>query len=266
MVLNAAAAGLAPLANASVPVGTLSACTVWLVHDYVFDTFTAGAPAPHSLLRALSPWGVLVASLPLCFFGYYAIRAVLAIAAFGAGALGVVRLTQLGNADVSCDGVTLAVVAAGGACALVAAFLTRPLALLLGAAAVCGVVGAVFAVCGAPCDAALWPGAPRVVGFTLVPFWTSMVAGALVGAFATRLRHREMLAVMAAVLGGYGVALSTRSLVADAGHVLPDVAFLATIGACAATGLGAQYAVVRYRRAARRAREAARAEKKRVEV
>lgn len=230
-----------------------AACAVYLAHDYVFDVVLDEAPNHHTLLRELSPWGVLVPSLVLCFFGYYAIRLVVAVAAFGAGALGMVRLANMGGAGVSCDVVTLGVSIAGGVSALVAVLMVRLLSLVLGAAAACGVVGVVFVACGPACDADLWAGAPRFVGLTLVPFWASMLVGAAVGAAAVRRRHREMLATMAAMLGGFGVASAVRSLVAEGGHVPPPWLFAATLGGSAGVGLLTQYAF-EYRRQTRKRR------------
>ena len=228
-------------------------CAVLLAHDYVFDTINATIDDHHALLRTLSPWGVLAISLFLCFCGFYAMRLVVAITAFGAGALGVVRIARLGGAGASaCDGLTLGVVGAGAACAFVAYLLTRFLSSAVGAAAACAVVATVFTTCGEACDPDLWDNAPRFLGFALVPFWTTMLVAAAAGALVARYRYREMLATVAAILGGYGAAFATRSLVSGMGHTLPSWGFVAALCAFGGVGLLTQYGVARYLKQRRR--------------
>lgn len=230
-------------------------CIVVFAHDFVFDVVeTVQDTSTDELVRNVTPYGVLAASLVLCFFGYYALRCVVAIAAFGAGVVGTVRLLNASNElAVSCDVATLAVVVGGGISALVAVLMTRVVSTLLGAAAACVVVAAVFATCGAVCDVDLWPGVPRFLGLTLVPFWAGMAVAGVVGALVARRRHREMLTTFAALVGGFGVAVSMRAIVVVEDHAeFPHWLFFGTFAASAGAGLATQYWWVKRRQTRRR--------------
>lgn len=227
-------------------------CVTWVVHDYVFRDLDQGSgDVQDTVVRTLSPIGVLVASMLLSTAGYFAMRLVSVVCAFGAGALLVIRLTHMNGDDssFSCDGVSVAVVASGAAAALVAFFLLRTLSFLLGGAAVCGVVAVVFSACDEACAGDLWAGAPRLFGLSLVPYWTTMLVGGAVGACAARRRYREVLAVAAAVVGGYGSAVAVRILLLEHASVaVPSWGFLTTIAGVSIGGLLAQYAIVQCRR------------------
>ena len=161
---------------------TLDTCVVTEVHDALFEVAGALRGTPSDLVHTLTPYGMLLSSVVLCFFGLYAMRSVVGIAAFGAGLVGTVRLLRLGGTDaatgglaMSCDVATVVVLMCGGVSALVAVFMTKVLSTVLGAAGACLVVAASFLACGPQCNVELWPGAPRFLGMGLVPFWCSMV-------------------------------------------------------------------------------------------
>ena len=133
-------------------------------------------------MRTVTPYSVLVVSIALCFFGYYALRFVVGMTAFGAGVIATVRLLNAGgDLRMSCDMATLAVAIGGGISALVAVLLTKMVSTVLGSLAACTIVGSVFVVCGDFCNADM-SDAPRVLGLTLVPFWTAMAVAAGTGA------------------------------------------------------------------------------------
>ena len=216
-------------------------CVVVEAHDALFEVVRTvhGAASSTDLVHTATPYGVLAASLVLCLCGFYALRFVVGVAAFSAGLVGSVRMLQLGGTAlaegghtlaVSCDVATVVVLLGGGISALVAVFMTKVLSTLLGAVASGVVVGAVFAACGDVCNADLWAEAPRLLGMSLVPFWGAMLLATSLGAIVARKRHREMLATVAALIGGFGVALSVRSLV-DAHATLPNWGFLCIVGA-----------------------------------
>jgi hypothetical protein len=216
-------------------------CFVWTVHDSVFAMILADEAAHHTIARVLTPYGMLAASAVLCFVGFYAMRIVAATAAFAAGALGVIRLSYISEAEFSCDGITIAIAVCGGICALMAGLLMRTLSLLIGASAVCGVVGIVFVTCGDVCGADLWLGAPRLFDLPLLQFWGAMLLAAAVGALVARRRYREMLATVAAIFGGFGAAVSVRILVHNADAALPSYGFLMVMAGATGGGLLTQY-------------------------
>lgn len=226
-----------------------TACVVVATHDFIFDVVDAvGDTSPQGLVLTLTPYGMLAASLVLCFCGYYALRLVVGLAAFGTGVIGTVRLLNVGGElPVSCDVATLAVLIGGGVGALVAVLMTRVLSTLLGASSACVLVGAVFATCGTVCTADVWPGVPRVLGMTLLPFWASMATAALLGAVVARKHHREMLATVAALAGGFGVAVSLRAIAFEHHERMPHWLFVGAAATSAGVGLGAQYWYVRRR-------------------
>lgn len=242
-------------------------CIVVGAHDLIFDVVESVQGRPVSQLVSLAtPAVVFAVSLVLCFFGVYALRLVVGIAAFSCGIVGTVRFLYLSGqfgrdgdeaGAMSCDAMTLVVFLGGGVCTLIAVFMMRMLSTLLGAVATGGVVGAVFTVCGAACDADLWVGAPRILGATLVPFWVAVLLAAVAGGAVARRRHREMLATIASLLGGFGIAVSVRTLFAEGGgQPLPSLAFVSILGASTLIGLGTQYLViVRRRRKKREAEE-----------
>lgn len=245
-IVGAANSSGAPAGNAT--------CVVVEVHDTLFRVVDSIQGEPTDLVHTLTPYGVLAISLVLCFFGLYAIRLVVGVAAFSAGIIGTVRLLQMAgsNADqhglaVSCDIATIVVLLSGGVTALVAVLMTRMLSTVLGAAGACLVVGATFAACGPTCDADLWVGAPRFLNLTLVPFWCSILVAAVLGAFVAHKRHNELLATLAAILGGFGVGLAARSLVPP-DEQLPNWGFLAIVAASSLVGLTTQYQYRRLRR------------------
>lgn len=237
----------APLANATT-------CVVVEVHDTLFRVVGSMQDAPTDLVHTLTPYGVLAVSLVLCFFGLYAMRLVVGVTAFSAAVLGTVRLLEMAGSDadehglaVSCDVATIVVLLCGGVAALVAVLMTRILSTVLGAAGACLVVGATFAACGPTCDADLWHAAPRFLHLTLVPFWCCMLLAAMLGAFVAHRRHNELLATLAAILGGFGVGLAARSLVPP-DEALPNWGFLAIVAASSLVGLATQYQCRRLRR------------------
>lgn len=220
-------------------------CIVVTAHDFVFDVVDTVRLASDTdideLIRIVTPYGILGGSLLLCFFGYHAMRCIVGLAAFGTGLVGMVRLLHMSAHTMSCDVLTLVVFIGAAISALVAVLMTRTLSTLLGAAGACVVVGAAFATCGATCAADLWVGAPRFLGLSLVPFWTAMLVAFVLGAVVARKRHREVLATIAAVLGGFGVAVSTRTIITEHGLSMPDWAFLLVLGGITVVGLGTQY-------------------------
>ena len=249
--------------NTTGAVNATTQCVVFETHDMLFHVVDTVRGAPNDTVHSLAPYGVVAASLILCFFGYYALRTVVGIAAFATGVVGTARVLDMGGTrlgedgdrvlTMSCDVASVLVLVGGGTSALVAVFLTKMLSVVLGAAGACVVVGAVFASCGAPCNAELWGGAPRFLGMSIVPFWACMSAATVVGAVVARKRHREMLATVAALLGGVGVASSVQSLVMVHGDTrLPNWSFLLVAVVSAGRGLGAQYYWVKRQAAGKR--------------
>lgn len=237
---SATAATAATLAINATNATNATRCTVIEVHDLLFDLIDdVSAASIPELVRNVTPYGVLAVSLVLCFCGYYAFRLVLGLTAFCAGIFGTVRLLR--PLSVDCDAVTLIVFVSAGLTSLVAVFMTRLFSTLLGAGAAAVFVATVFATCGASCAGDPWPGAPRFLGHTLVPFWVSMLVAAAGGAFVARKHHRKMLAVVAALLGGFGVAAASRGLALDQGEHIPNWVFVLIMGVSSVVGLGTQY-------------------------
>lgn len=223
-------------------------CAVWIVHDFVFDAWHRRDDV--DVVATVTPWGLLAASAVLCLVGYYAMRFVLATCAFAVAAVGVIRIAHFGGQAMDCDTISMVVLLFGGVCALLAGLMMRTLSLAVGAASFCGVVGTCFSLCGDTCRAALWPGAPVLFALPLVQFWGAMVVSAGVGAVVARKHYRELTATVAAIAGGFGVAVATRALWHDAAHPgpFPSWVVLLVSMTCAACGLAIQYAVWRRRK------------------
>lgn len=267
--------------SATPPSPPHAACFVVDAHNAVFDAVDDVAAHRNGfadgLTDKLTPYVFLAISLLLCFCGYFAMRLIVALAAFAAGAVAVVRILdggagtawietgnlssqqqqQTGNNDepsVTCDTLTIATLASGAVSALVFVLLTRSITALAGAVAAAGVAFAAFSTCGPPCDADVdswWPGAPRVFGRPLAPFWAVALVAFLAGGGVARWRHRELLATLAAVLGGFGVAVAIRAMAggdpATRDATFPQWAvFVVSVGSAAA-GIGVQWVVVKKR-------------------
>ena len=250
------------------PSWNASGCAVVEVHDVLFHAARqAHRATSDDLAHAATPYGLLAVGVVLCLAGYPALRLAVGLGAFGTGLVGTVRLLEMGGAKVGCDVVTLAVVFGGGLSALVAVFATRMLSTALGAAAAGVGVGAVFAACGGACNVDAWPGAPRVVGMSVVPFWVSILTASVLGAVVARKRHREVLATTAALLGGFGVAVAVRSIATSNGGgggggsdgPVPSWLFVTLLLSCAGVGLAVQAYVVRSIRKRKEEKKARRA-------
>ena len=248
------------------PSWNASGCAVVEVHDVLFHAARqAHRATSDDLAHAATPYGLLAVGVVLCLAGYPALRLAVGLGAFGTGLVGTVRLLEMGGARVGCDVVTLAVVFGGGLSALVAVFATRMLSTALGAAAAGVGVGAVFAACGGACNVDAWPGAPRVVGMSVVPFWVSILTASVLGAVVARKRHREVLATTAALLGGFGVAVAVRSIATSNGGgggsdgPVPSWLFVTVLLSCAGAGLAVQAYVVRSIRKRKEEKKARRA-------
>ena len=238
---------------------TNTSCVVFEMHDFLFDVVhSVRDSSADNLVRTVTPYGVLGISLLLCFCGFYALRLVMGVVAFSTGVVGTLQLLALSKVgdEVPCDVASVLVLIGGGLSTLIAIFMTRMLSALLGSLGACVAVGAVFAACGDVCNAALWIDAPSFLGWTLVPFWASMLVAAVVGGVVARRRHRELLATVAAILGGFGVTVSLRSILSEQGQEMPGWVVLATVGVSASIGLGTQYWIVQHRRRRRRRRAA----------
>lgn len=233
-----------------------SECAIWIVHDFVFDAWHKDPPS--SFFMILSPWGLLALSLVLCLSGYYAMRAVLFISAFLIGAVGVARLS-LGDGEhrVSCDAITVVTILVGSLCGMVVSLLLKTMSLIVGAMSMCGVTGGVFHVCGNACLGELWPGTPVLLSFPLVPFWSAMAFSAGGGAFVANKYYRELVAVVSAIIGGFGAAASLRTIsleVSSSKQEMSSSVFVVLMMVFAVAGLTIQYKIWKHTQRAKQAK------------
>lgn len=218
-------------------------CPVWAGYAALEGDAASAATGGHWEL--VWPWMMLALCVPLCLCGYYAMRVTLSLAAFVVGGLWTLRVVAAsGSAALACEHLTMVVVLSGGSCALFAGTLMHTLAYGIGAASVCGVAATLFSACGATCAQPLWQGAPVWLGLPLAQFWGSMAVSAVVGVALARSRYKELIALVAATVGSYGIALVVRTMWARGrGEVVGDAAFSAVMLGVIAGGLGVQYAV-----------------------
>jgi hypothetical protein len=120
---------------------------------------------------------------------------------------------------------------------------------LLGMAAGTGAAALAIDSCGGTCAGV--ESVPMAFGRSLLPFWASVAATALVGGCVARRYRTEVMMASTAILGGWGTSVATRLVLEE--HVPEWVRATVFLGT-AAMGYAVQRIVVR--RAARKERVA----------
>lgn len=227
-----------------------TSCLVHVVQDFTFG-FVASAQQDEltsPFLDVFTPIGFLILSLCLAFFGYYAMRLSIGICAFVAGFSGLLHMATFFSIieNVNCDGILIASLVVGSICALISVYLMRSVSFLFGCASASGIVVMAFSTCGDACNRALWPDAPMLFERQIVPFWSVLLVTTTLAGCVARKKYKELLAVAAATLGGYGTKVCVQRLLLDAGHhEMSPVASVVLIFSVSAGGLGFQYFMYR---------------------
>lgn len=226
-----------------------SACVAHRVHDAIIEA----SVDPHASVGELAtlhalPYFLLAASVIVSCFGHMLLRPSIALISFCLGGAACLHVTLTYAEHLhnwNCESIVIASLAAAAVLALVSVSLVRSLSTLLGVCTGSAFAILLFDVCSS-CNEPFYPNAATFLQRTLVPFWLTLVTFAALGGWVCRRKHALVIALVTALIGGWGVAASVRLL---ANGVLVQWAFLLITFSASLIGFGSQYKIMRRRRA-----------------
>lgn len=213
-------------------------CAAFRLHRTLLHrNFRTDAPLGEVAALQTMPYAATIVALMIAFFGGRLLRPSVCVLAFCVTAISTLHITYEYASTLhnwNCDAVVVASVVTGGIAAMASATVVRAVAVVLGVVSGGAIVILLFDICRS-CNEEQWPGAPVLLGRSLVPFWLTFVVGAAVGGAICRKKEQRVLCFVTAVIGGWGATVGVGLCVAARGATMPAwaegvVAFLSTSG------------------------------------
>ena len=158
------------------------------------------------------PYILLSGSLICAFLGQKILKPSFALIGFVASGAIMIDILYTVDLDISCDIEIMITLFSCLICAVLSIYLIKFAAFILGFAT-SGIFTFYVFKAIPELDVPIWQNAPVFMGFRLFPYWiVSSILNTVFGAISYR-NHKKMAIVITAVLGGYGVTTSFRSLV-----------------------------------------------------
>lgn len=249
--------------------GTNGSCLAYRLHhtfvesrfDYHETGVLSGELAGELVALHIVPYLVILTGCAIGATGYAILRPAVVVVGFCAGSVSALHLfyrySTVLHDEWGCDMVVAASLSLGGVLGLVGVMCANAVSVILGGVAGGSACALMFDMC-APCNGALWPDAPMLLGRSLVPFWLSLATCVGVGGYVCRRQNKRVLALVTSVVGGWGTAVGVRLAVRAQRAALPSWAGL--LIACCVGGVGflIQLRIMRRRHRPARARTSAR--------
>lgn len=227
-----------------------STCPTDILYAFAFNSTLAlsSESAKHvNILLTVAPYVLLAISIISALFGHRVIKPVCAMIGFITGSFSAMHfLSWQTFAEVSCDVQIVMVILSASAIAILATCLVRVACFLIGALTGAGLAFMIFFIFPT-LDRALWADAPFFMGHSVVPFWVSIGASALVVGYVCKREHRRVLIFITSALGAWGVAISMRILLQVNSHSHPEWLFYVIFGSVFIVGASTQW-YIDYRR------------------
>ena len=196
-----------------------------------------------SIVVTIFPYTLILLSMICTLFGRQIMKPSVALIGFFGGSLAVIQLfystTQL-HQQMECYVIIAICIVVGACAALVMTCLIKAAAFILGAATGSVVVYAIFDAFPA-LDYPIWPDAPIIMNYRLVPFWSVTLSLALIGGIGARRKYKEMMSLITSILGAWGVVLGLRMILNEHEISVSEGVYMAIFCMLAFVGLGSQY-------------------------
>lgn len=192
------------------------------------------------------PYLVMLMSVLIGCAGHKLLRPSLMFMAFCVGSVAALHVSYTyanGLHNWNCDAVVVASVVIGVLCSIISAALIKAVSFILGTVAGASLVLICFDACES-CNREPWPNAAMLLGRYLVPFWATLAVVSLAGGYICRRKQTRILALVTALIGGWGVTTAIRMIVKNQrGHV-PSWTYLMIGFGVSSIGYGVQNTII----------------------
>ena len=232
-------------------------CSAFRVHNaFVHLHFTDDATVGEIVTMRIVPYIGMAVSLAIAVAGFLILRPSIMLITLAWGFVAALHMFYVYAEwmhNWNCDAVIGGAVAAGAVLSLVSATIVKSVSGVMGAMAGASLVTLFFDICES-CNDEPWTNAPTFLDRQLVPFWLAFAIMAAVGWFVCRGRHDQVVAIVTAIIGGWGTSMSIRLAAGSARARLPGWSRILISSVVVAVGFGVQVKLLS-RRKERREKE-----------
>lgn len=192
-------------------------CLAHRLHNAIIESHVvaSGAITEQATLYAI-PYALMPISIIIACVGHKMLRPSVMLMSFCVGSAAVLHLMYTYNwvHTFSCDAVVIASIVSGVVASLLAAAVVRSMSFGLGWFGGAALVVLFFDACEA-CNEAPFADSPKFLGRHVATFWASLMSVGTISGCVCRGQHTRIVALVTALIGGWGVATSVRLLVGN---------------------------------------------------